>query len=65
MSMTEYHKKSKQKELRSKSISIECVGCGGVTAWQDGVCHSCTIKVPDHIPYKQIKKFYLLKKKKN
>jgi hypothetical protein len=65
MSVIEFHKKSKQKKLRGKSIDIECVGCGELTAWQDGICHICTIEVPDYISYRQIRDFYLLKRKKD
>lgn len=44
----------------------ECIGCRkNETAWQDGVCSHCTTKAPEYVPYSQIRKFYLLKWRKN
>lgn len=49
----------------SKSGQLVCVGCGSKTTWQDGVCNKCTIKAPNYVPYEQMRKFYLLKRRKN
>jgi hypothetical protein len=44
---------------------IECINCGDLTNWKDGVCTDCSMEVPDHIHVNQHKKLYLLKRKKD
>lgn len=49
----------------SDNNKIMCIACKKVTTpWQDGICSSCSYKVPKHITYSQHKKYYLLKMEK-
>jgi hypothetical protein len=42
-----------------------CIGCGDIpTPWQDGVCSHCSETAPNHICSSQLRKFYLLKRRK-
>ena len=43
---------------------LDCISCGIKTYWQDGICNECTLKAQKYIPYSQIRRFYLLKRKK-
>jgi hypothetical protein len=42
---------------------LYCINCNDKTGYQDGVCYSCSRKVPKYIPNNQ-KRLYLLKGKK-